>query len=82
MTEELLHQLKKTGTPINTAKSVAKAMFYLATNKECSGKAIYVAKNEYTEIEGPLRTTRPQWLGEANSGYLEPVFDAMRKISI
>lgn len=77
MTEELRHQLKTTGTPINTASAVAKAMFYLATNSECSGKAIYVANNEYTEIEGPMRATRPQWLGEANSGYLEPQFDKM-----
>jgi hypothetical protein len=77
MTKELLFQLEKTGTPLNPADAVAKAMFYLATNKECSGKAIYIANNEYTEIEGPLRTTRPQWLGEANSRFLEPRFDAM-----
>lgn len=77
MTEELLRQLRKTRTPLNTADAVAKAIFFLATNKECSGKAIYVANNEYTEIEGPLRTLRPQWLGEANSRFLEPRFDAM-----
>lgn len=52
MTKELLAQLEKTETPVNNADSVAKAMFYLAMSTECSGKAIYVANNGYTEIEG------------------------------
>lgn len=77
MTPDLLLQLAQTSTPINTAAAVAKAMFFLATNNACAGKAVYVANNEYTEVEGPLRATRPRWLGAANAALLEPRFDAM-----
>ncbi len=62
--------------PINRASSVAKAMVYMAVNEEIAGQTIYIADNEFTELEGPIRKLRPQWLGEKNTALLAPVSDS------
>jgi hypothetical protein len=73
ITPEMRVQLEKVEMPINKASSVAKAMVYMAVNEDVKGQTIYVADNEFTELEGPIRALRPQWLGEKNSALLAPV---------
>ena len=74
-TDVLRQQLAKHGVPLNDAASVAKAIVYLGVNESASGQIIYVADDKFTELEGPIRKLRPQWLREENSRWLEPVFD-------
>lgn len=48
-------------------------MVYLAVTEGLYGKTIYIADNEFTEIEESIRTLRPQWLGEKNDRLLSPL---------
>jgi len=76
ITDELRGELNKIQLPINKAHSVAKAMVYLAVTEGLYGKTIYIADNEFTEIEDSIRALRPQWLGEKNDRLLNPLADS------
>ena len=55
------------GIPVNRASSVALAAAFLATTPACNGKALTIMGNKYTEVEGPILETQPQWYGEYNT---------------
>lgn len=74
-TDVLRQQLAKHKVPLNDATSVARAIVYAAVTESASGQIIYVADNKFTELEGPIRELRPQWLGADNARWLEPVFN-------
>lgn len=46
-------------------------MVYLAVNETAQGQTVFIADNEFTELEGPIRMLRSQWLGEKNNKLLE-----------
>ena len=62
--------------PINKVSTVAKAIVNLAADPHARGQNIYVAADAYTELEGPIRALRPQWLGETPAMLLERKLDA------
>lgn len=66
-------ELERGKVPVNKASTVARAMVYLGVTEDISGQTIYVADDEFTELEGPIRALRTQWLGEKNSRLLGPV---------
>ncbi|KAL5346199.1 hypothetical protein ACLOAV_008465 [Pseudogymnoascus australis] len=70
LTDELRTELERGKVPVNKASIVARAMVYLGVTEDISGQTIYVADDEFTELEGPIRALRTQWLGEKNSRLL------------
>ena len=45
---------------------LAKAVAYLALNRDAHGKVLYAACGKYTDIEPGFQLTRPVWLGAEN----------------
>lgn len=64
---ELRANLTKAGVPIQKTESVAAAIAYSCTMHPWNGKTIFVCNDTFTELEGPINDTEPQWLGEGNS---------------
>ncbi|KAH6670250.1 hypothetical protein F5X68DRAFT_248796 [Plectosphaerella plurivora] len=62
---------KEAGLPVNTPADVARAVVFLALNKEYHGKSIYVSNGGYTELEGPVQASRPSWLGAQNTAWVD-----------
>lgn len=69
-TAHLIHLWKREGLPINQPEDVAYAIVFLALNKDYHGKSIYVANGVYTELEGSILESRPIWLGEQNTEWV------------
>lgn len=70
-TQHLLELWEKENLPINQPEHIARAITFLALNKEYHGKTLYVAAGAYTEIEGPILASRDTWLGKQNTAWIE-----------
>ncbi len=59
------------GLPVNTPAQVARAIVYLALNRDYHGKSIYVSNGRYTELEEAVQASRNIWLGEQNTAWVD-----------
>lgn len=66
MTDVHRRILKESGIELNKPDNVGKAMAYLA-GSGVNGQTLWCGRNIFAELEGPLTSLRPQWLGEENS---------------
>jgi hypothetical protein len=70
-TERVAPVWEGAGLPVNSPADVARAIVFLALNKDCHGKSIYVSNGGYTELEGPVQASRPSWLGAQNTAWVD-----------
>ena len=64
---QLREILAANNIPVQPPSAVAIAMAFSATAPEWSGKTVYAAMSQYTELEEPILKLEEQWLGIENS---------------
>ncbi len=70
-TQHVLHLWQREKLPINQPDDIARALLFLALNRDYHGQTIYAAGGTFTEVEKAYEATRPQWLGVQNDAWIK-----------